>query len=76
MLLMKELGELNGSEKLFRKATEEYFTANINSPNNYTAILKVDGKIVSAGSLVFLYVRLHRVTFKERSICYEHVYSF
>ncbi|MEK4718756.1 MULTISPECIES: GNAT family N-acetyltransferase [Priestia] len=53
MLLMKELGELNESEELFRKATEEYFTANINSPNNYTAILKVDGKVVSAGSIVF-----------------------
>ncbi|MGG3195244.1 hypothetical protein [Priestia aryabhattai] len=40
ILLMKELGELNGNEELFQKATEEYFTANINNPNSYTAILK------------------------------------
>jgi GNAT superfamily N-acetyltransferase len=53
MLLMKELGELNGDEELFRKATEEYFTANIDNPNGYTAILKADGEIVSAGSIVF-----------------------
>src|SRR4051812_4231035 len=53
ILLMKELGELNGNEELFRKATEEYFTANINDQNSYTAILKADGEIVSAGSIVF-----------------------
>ncbi|WP_375345520.1 GNAT family N-acetyltransferase [Priestia megaterium] len=53
ILLMKELGELNGNEELFRKATEEYFTANINNPHSYTAILKANGEIVSAGSIVF-----------------------
>ena len=66
MLLMKELGELNGNEELFQKATEEYFIANINNPNSYTAILKADGEIYQQEASSFLYVRLHRVTSKEK----------